>query len=95
MDREPFIQNMWILWNTRRDLIQPHTAFVPDELEIVKNPATTETEATSNSAEIEAIKQQVYQQENKGLKKPFEVLVSVKETSEQRGEVFTSKVCLN
>ncbi len=44
MDREPFIQNMWILWNTRRDLIQPHTAFVPDELEIVKNPATTETE---------------------------------------------------
>jgi hypothetical protein len=44
---------------------------------------------------IEAIKQQVYQQENRGLKKPFEVLVSVKETSEQRGEVFTSKVCLN
>lgn len=44
---------------------------------------------------IETIRQQVYQQENQGLKKPFEVLVSVKETSEQRGEVFTSKVCLN
>lgn len=44
MDREPFIQNMWILWNTRRDLIQPHTVFVPDELEIVKDPATTESE---------------------------------------------------
>jgi hypothetical protein len=44
MDREPFIQNMWILWNTRRDLIQPHTVFVPDELEIVKDPATTEIE---------------------------------------------------
>ena len=41
---------------------------------------------------IETIRQQVYQQENKGLKKPFEVLVSVRETSEQRGEVFTSKV---
>jgi hypothetical protein len=44
---------------------------------------------------IETIRQQVYQQENKGLKKPFEVLVCVKETSEHRGEVFTSKVCLN
>lgn len=44
MDREPFIQNMWILWNTRRDLIQPHTVFVPDELEIVKDPTITETE---------------------------------------------------
>ena len=44
---------------------------------------------------IETIRQEVYQRENQGLKKPFEVLVSVKETSEQRGEVFTSKVCLN
>ncbi len=44
---------------------------------------------------IETIKQQIYQQENKGLKKPFEVLVSVKETSEGSGEVFTSQICLN
>ena len=44
---------------------------------------------------IETIRQQVYQQENKGLKKPFEVLVSVRETSKDQGEVFTSKVCLN
>lgn len=44
MHREPFIQNMWILWNTRRELIQPETAFVPEELQIIKDPTTTEDE---------------------------------------------------
>ncbi|MCB9806718.1 hypothetical protein H6768_02300 [Candidatus Peribacteria bacterium] len=44
MNREPFIQNMWILWNTRRKLIQRETAFVPEELQIIKDPTTTEDE---------------------------------------------------
>lgn len=44
MHREPFIQNMWILWNTRRELIQSETAFVPKELQIIRDPTMTEDE---------------------------------------------------
>ncbi len=44
---------------------------------------------------LEAIRRDAYAQANQGIKKPFEVLVAVKRTSENGGELFTSQICLN
>lgn len=44
MSQEPFISNMSFLRETRKEAIQPDTVFIPERLEIIKDPKTTEAE---------------------------------------------------
>lgn len=44
---------------------------------------------------LEAIRRDIHAKANRGIKKPFEVLVGVKIKGEGRGEVATLLVCNN